>query len=87
MKQEDLNELLSKHPSPEAAIQHSERRREATERQCACCDSPSYWDSDCFFNDHRTPKHSNPLKDKTMMFISDVKILLESAGINVEIDE
>ena len=35
----------------------------------------------------KLPKHSNPLKDKTMMFISDVKILLESAGINVEIDE
>jgi len=53
MKQEDLNELLSKHPSPEAAIQHSERRREATEGQCACCDSPSYWDSECFFSDHK----------------------------------
>ena len=35
----------------------------------------------------KLPKHSNPLKNKTMMFISEVKILLESAGINVEIDE
>lgn len=35
----------------------------------------------------KLPKHSNPLKDKTIMFISDVKILLESTGINVEIDE
>ena len=35
----------------------------------------------------KLPKHSNPLKHKTMMFISEVKILLESAGINVEIDE
>jgi len=35
----------------------------------------------------KLPKHSNPLKDKTIMFISDVKTLLESAGINVEIEE
>ena len=53
MTQEDLNEIQSKYPSPEAEIQYNERKREATERQCACCDSPSYWDSECFFSDHK----------------------------------
>ena len=66
MKQEDLNELLSKHPSPEASIQHDERRREANERQCACCDSASYFDSECFFNDHKTRRSitSNEISGK-----------------------
>ena len=66
MTQEDLNELQSKYPSPEAAIQHSERKREASERQCACCDSPSYWDSECFFNDHKIGRRitSNDITDK-----------------------
>lgn len=35
----------------------------------------------------KLPKHSNPVKDKTIMFISDVKILLESAGVKVEVEE
>lgn len=52
MKQEDLNDLLSYHPSPEAAMQAEERILDAKERGCRCADRPGGHDSECFWSDH-----------------------------------
>lgn len=59
MRQEDINELISKHPSPEAMIQFESRKNKAIERACRCCDNPGFWDSDCFFNDHTQQSRSS----------------------------
>ena len=57
MKQEDWNELQSKHPSPEAAIQAEERKKEAAERGCRCADRQGGHDSECYWSGHTL--HSN----------------------------
>ena len=59
MTQEDINELLSKHPSPEAMIQFESRKKEAIERGCRCCDNAGFWDSDCFFDNHEPRARSS----------------------------
>ena len=56
MKQEDYNELQSKHPSPEAQIQHEERKREALERGCRCANHPAYHDPECHWRGHTLPQ-------------------------------
>ena len=53
MNQSEINSMLAASPSPEAAIQHAERVREAKFRGCRCADHPSGHDAECHFSDHR----------------------------------
>lgn len=52
MKQEDINEVLTNHASPEANINWLESVREANERGCACADSPSGHNTLCLWSGH-----------------------------------
>ena len=52
MIQEDINEILTKHTSPEAHINWLEQVREAIERGCACADSPSGQNTLCLWSGH-----------------------------------
>lgn len=53
MKQEDINDLLSKHPSPESMIAFNEREKDAKSRGCACQSHPAFYDPQCAWDGHR----------------------------------
>ena len=55
MKQEDINEVISNHPSPELLSYVDQLKEDAFERGCACINSKGYWNSECAWDGHTRP--------------------------------
>lgn len=55
MKQEDINDVISNHPSPELLAYVDQLKEDAFERGCACIDSKGFWDSECAWDGHARP--------------------------------